>query len=85
IFFSEEGDGVDDENERKVHGIRTASNILKIAEGHDQRFHTGRLDTSSSCLTDLMFVVDTSTSVEAEFQQQLQLAVDLVKDICDYL
>lgn len=33
---------------------------------------------SSSCLTDLMFVIDTSTSVEAEFQQQLQLAVDLV-------
>ncbi|KAK6019124.1 von Willebrand factor type A domain protein, partial [Ostertagia ostertagi] len=71
----EEGSGADDVEGKRVHGIRTASDVLKVAEGKGH----GPLDTSTPCSTDLMFVVDTSTSVEAEFQQQLQLAVDLVK------
>uniref|UniRef100_A0A914QHH8 VWFA domain-containing protein n=1 Tax=Panagrolaimus davidi TaxID=227884 RepID=A0A914QHH8_9BILA len=34
---------------------------------------------SDDCSVDLMFIIDTSTSVTNEFQKQLQFAVDLVK------
>ena len=34
--------------------------------------------SSGSCRVDLVFVIDVSTSVEEEFQRQLQFAVDLV-------
>ncbi|XGW19135.1 hypothetical protein V3C99_003170 [Haemonchus contortus] len=71
----EDGSGIDDVDERRAHGIRTISDVLKISE---EKGRTS-LFASVPCSTDLMFVVDTSTSVEAEFHQQLQLAVDLVK------
>ncbi|VDO76350.1 unnamed protein product [Heligmosomoides polygyrus] len=77
----DEGSGADVSavEDRRVHGIRTAHDVLKIAERKTHGPAESFSSASSSCLTDLMFVIDTSTSVEAEFQQQLQLAVDLVK------
>ncbi|KIH45994.1 von Willebrand factor type A domain protein, partial [Ancylostoma duodenale] len=66
-------------DERKAQGIRTAKDLPKIEEEKGEvRAQSGKTD-SSTCSTDLMFVIDTSTSVEGEFQQQLQFAVDLVK------
>uniref|UniRef100_A0A1I7WP17 VWFA domain-containing protein n=1 Tax=Heterorhabditis bacteriophora TaxID=37862 RepID=A0A1I7WP17_HETBA len=55
----------------RVHGIRTASDVRKISEGAESK--------NVGCKVDILFVIDTSTSVEADFQLQLQFAVDLVK------
>ncbi|ETN73664.1 von Willebrand factor type A domain protein [Necator americanus] len=86
----EEGSGADElraADERKAQGIRTAKDLPKIEEekgegsvkiGNSVKSQSGKAGPSS-CMTDLMFVIDTSTSVEAEFQLQLQFAVDLVK------
>ncbi|KHJ91288.1 von Willebrand factor type A domain protein [Oesophagostomum dentatum] len=78
----EEGEGsgfVNAADERRAQGIRTAEHLPKIEEEKGRVKADSARGDSSSCTTDLMFVIDTSTSVEAEFQQQLQFAVDLVK------
>ncbi|KAK6728629.1 hypothetical protein RB195_005961 [Necator americanus] len=78
----EEGSGADElraADERKAQGIRTAKDLPKIEEEKGEVKSQSGKAGPSSCMTDLMFVIDTSTSVEAEFQLQLQFAVDLVK------
>ncbi|VDL65009.1 unnamed protein product, partial [Nippostrongylus brasiliensis] len=74
----EEGSGQRDlpiVNDNRALGILTAKEIAVISDEKQPEV----LNSSTSCLTDLMLVIDRSTSVEADFQQQVQLAVDLVR------
>ncbi|VDL75030.1 unnamed protein product, partial [Nippostrongylus brasiliensis] len=74
----EEGSGQRDlpiVNDNRALGILTAKEIAVISDEKQPEV----LNSSTSCLTDLILVIDRSTSVEADFQQQVQLAVDLVK------
>lgn len=57
-----------------LHGIKTADGF----SDKDSLGLVEKVSVPGFCQVDLLFVIDVSTSVEEEFQRQLQFAVDLV-------
>ncbi|KAL3068771.1 hypothetical protein niasHS_017337 [Heterodera schachtii] len=60
---------------------QTSRKPVKFAMSEDDHPHVFLL--GDECKVDLMFIIDTSQSVQEAFEQQLQFAVDLVKRLPD--